>query len=410
MKLGFLICFFFIAFANGANVVISSNRVAVIAGEGLGGLVSRQLPDGEEQIFFAVDQGITGFEDVAIDPDDPTKVFALRVSDPLVCSFVINDDASLQPISCILGFDIGPYSEISVKGGTLVISGGQGGFTSYEYDTATGELGESTNFEKLFPDIISHPGVLLLTDKKAALSTLYNDTATGLTQYGTMIVDLRVPVDERSFLVENSLGSEYAIQPANYPLENALYETASGQTFMITANGVLTIQDPYESGTPTEISSENFLAITVAVNKEKGALVLGGVDDETDTFSIRIYRLGDPMNPVLVDEISDVGRLTSVATYGSLVVYASSTSTGGGERETSYDFFNLPELPPAPSPTPGPPTASPKPSQSPTVTASPTITPSPTLSPTSSPISSGFTPEYGAAIFFSLVYFCIQMM
>jgi hypothetical protein len=68
MKL-FALPFFslFTAFVDARNVAISPNKVGVIAGgQGFAGLVSRQLPDGQEIVFdLSFFEGrITAFDDV----------------------------------------------------------------------------------------------------------------------------------------------------------------------------------------------------------------------------------------------------------------------------------------------------------------------------------------------------------
>jgi hypothetical protein len=51
---------------------------------------------------------------------------------------------------------------------------------------------------------------------------------------------------------------------------------------MFTANSALAVQDPYAAGTPTEIEIGDFSAAIIVANQEKGARIVGGVNDGVD--------------------------------------------------------------------------------------------------------------------------------
>jgi hypothetical protein len=349
--LDFLLYFVFsFSLAKGSNVAISSDGVAIIAGEGLDGLVSRQLPNGEEQIYAIQDltDTITGFDTVTIDPDNPTLLFALGQNDRQVCSFIIQEDASLQVVNCVFGFLVSPYSGISVKNGSLVVSGGEAGFTvySYESDAMISGLVTVGNSELLHTKLLNaamHPNVIHLSQTFAAISTEFDDSS-----YGTMVVDLTVPEEVGFFKVQNSLGTNLALPPANFPLQSALYTSLlESQTVIFTANGAMTVQDPFTPDSTRELTLPGFSVFTLAVNQEKHMLVLGGVDDDSGNFRIEIYSIANPTQPEKYF-VAATGRLTSVATQGDLVVYTT-TATEGTIQKTSYSLFEIPESASVPS-------------------------------------------------------------
>eukprot|EP00978_Attheya_sp_CCMP212_P019356 scaffold54191_cov45-Attheya_sp.AAC.2 len=424
MKL-FVLPFFslFTAFVDARNVAISPNKVAVVAGgEGIAGLVSRQLPDGEENVFDLSFFGgrITAFDDVAIDSANPNLVFALDAQSQTVCSFLLNGDATLTAVSCALDFSVNPFCGISALNGTLAISGGTGGFTTFKYIIDVGNINigriddEAVQRNVMVPNAIGYPDVLLVTPTLAAFSTDFADGSNEVPRFGTMMVDLsdESPQELYNFRVVDSLFFDFALVPSNFPLVNSVYETpCAGQTVMYTANGALTSQDPFTSGTTTEIPIPSFRAVTSAVNQEKKALFVGGVNTATGNSEIRDFTLTDPLNPLIstITALAGTGRVVSVASSGDIVLYIMDGPDG-----TSYDFFShtgqtapvqvCPTQAPTPLPmTPGPtraPTPSstnptPLPTSAPTPVATPapndglsssTIpTPLPTSAPTESP-------------------------
>jgi hypothetical protein len=345
----------------------------VAGGEGIAGLVSRQLPDGEENVFdlsFFQDR-ITAFDDVAIDSANPNLVFALDAQSQTVCSFLLNGDATLTAVGCALDFAVNPFCGISALNGTLAISGGTGGFTTFKYGTNVENLGridnEAVQRNVILPNVIGYPDVLLVTPTLAAFSTDFADGSNEVPRFGTMMVDLsdEPPRELHNFRVVDSLRFQFALAPSNFPLVNSVYETpCAGQTVMYTANGALTSQDPFTSSTPTEIPIPSFLAVTSAVNQEKKSLFVGGVNTATGNSEIRDFTLTDPLNPMIstITALAGTGRVVSIASSGDIVLYIMDGPDG-----TSYDFFShtgqtapvqvCPTQAPAPTPlptTPGP--------------------------------------------------------
>jgi hypothetical protein len=381
MKL-FALPFFslFTAFVDARNVAISPNKVGVIAGgQGFAGLVSRQLPDGQEIVFdLSFFEGrITAFDDVTIDPANPSLVFALDTQKQTVCSFRLNDDASLSAVNCMFEFAVNPFCGISAMDGTLAISGGTGGFTIYKYGTTDGLINnEAVHRNVVLPNVIGYPDILLVTPTLAAFSTDFG----GVPRFGTMMVDLsdESPQELYNFRVVDSLGFDLALAPSNFPLVNSIYETAcAGQTVMYTANGALTSQDPFTSDTPIELSIPNFRAVTSAVNQEKTLLFVGGLNTDTGNSEIRGFTLTDPFNPLISTStvLAGTGQVVSVASIGEIVLYVMSGPDG-----TNYDFFShtgqtapvlicpttTPGQTPAPTPAPTPPLTTPGQTPAPT--------------------------------------------
>jgi hypothetical protein len=415
MKL-FVLSLFSLAFVEASNVAISPTEVAVVAGgQGIAGLVSRQLPDGQEYVFdLSVFLGeITAFDDVAIDPANPDLVFALDAEAQTVCSFILQGNATLTIVGCARDFSVDPYCGISALNGTLAISGGTGGFTTFKYDITpeNGNIGRITadavHLDVVVPNVVGYPDVLLLTPTLAAFSTDFADSSNGVPQFGTMVVDIsdEIPQELYNFRVVDTLSFEFALRPSNFPLVNSIYETpCAGQTVMYTANGALTIQDPFTSGTTTAISIPGFRAVTSTVNQQKALLFVGGVDTATGNSEIRGFTLTDPLNPSISTNtvLVGTGRVVSVASSGERVLYI----TTGSDR-TSYAFFShtgqtapeqvcpTPASTPVPTPAPTPvPTPVPTPAPTPVPTPAPTPVPTSALDgPTESPVDKSIVVE-----------------
>ena len=353
--LSFLAVIVLLASTQAANVVVTSNQVAVVAGQGLPGLISRALPNGAEKVFPLPFQNgqITGFEDVAIDEADPTTVFAFSENDKLVCTFTISStDGSLSISSCVVGFHVGPYTGIAVKNGILVISGGTGGVTVYNYTVSTRTIDSTpTLLNKLPPNAVGCYGVLMISNTLVALST---DFGAFTPEFGTLMVDPSLNA-LYSFRVQNSLGTTLSIAPSNFPLVNTVYTTNCGETFMYTANGALTIQNAYQSGTTTEMTfSDGFQAVTDTVDQTRGLLVVGGVMSDGSS-QIRFFSLETARSPALQSNytITDGRRITSVALTSTLLVYAfyNGTTTEYGWTTNVAPGFSFPAPLCTPAPT-----------------------------------------------------------
>ena len=350
---------------DGQNVVMTSSGAAIaVNGSGNGLIISsiaNNAGDREQSEFNAFDSSIvslSSFDDVSIDPANENLVFALTTEGRSVCSFVLDfggntaggeatmntDDPVVNAVNCVGVFSVSPFCGVSAYGGTLMISGGTGGFTIYEYDPQTGLISDPPIFlNNLFPNIIGHPDVVMLDANLAALST---DFSGGSFRFGTQMATIDVSELTVSFgldyRVENTLGFDLILPPTNFPLVNAMYRSGDDEssTIMYTANGPMQIQD-LSSTVVTVLTAgvpNGFSAVTVAVNQAKKIVVFGGVLASGGS-QILFYDLStDPMDPTLVDSQQATGggdtmaeieqRITSVASGGDVVAFVTSTFPG----------------------------------------------------------------------------------
>lgn len=275
----------------------------------------------------------SAFSDVSIDPLNENLVFALSTSARTACSFLLDvnataDSSILTMVGCVGNFAVSPYSGISANGGTLMISGGTGGFTIYEYHRQLGFIVEEpTVLNQELRNIVGHPDVVLVHAYLAALSTDFNG---GSSRFGTQMASIdasRTSVTFGSdYRVQGSLGFQMSLQPANFPLVNAVYRSST----LYTANGPMQVQD-LESDEINVLSGapNGFSAVTVAVNQDTQKLYFGGVLS-SGRSQILTYDLSeDPINPTLVGMTEKFDqRITSIASGGDVVAYMTTTDPG----------------------------------------------------------------------------------
>jgi len=286
---------------------------------------------------------MTSFADVAIDPTNESLVFALSTEGLMVCSFLLSEtEETLQLVGCSGTFSVSPFCGVSAYGGTLMISGGTGGFTVYEYDRQTGQIEDSPALlNQRFPGIIGHPDVVLVDSGLAALST---DFSGGSSRFGTQMVTIDAPGASASFgldyRVQDTLGFDLTVQPANFPLVNAIYRARDGRTIMYTANGPMQVQDLSSSGVAVLTGAgTGFSAVTVAVHQAKRLLIVGGVLSAGGS-RVFVYDLSvDPMNPTLVNsQAAGTGeRITSIAAGGNVAAFVTTDNPG------TIQFLDLPQ-------------------------------------------------------------------
>ncbi len=339
-RLFFFFCtLFFSAFlVHGQNVATTTSGVAIGTNGGQEGLLVSTGTGGERQQFEVTNFGLgvslnSPFSDVSIDPENESLVFALSTSTMTACSFLLDveateDSSILTMVSCVGGFAVSPFSGISANGGTLMISGGTGGFTIYEYHRQLGFIVEEpTLLNQEFPNIIGHPDIVLVHAYKAALSTDFNG---GSSRFGTQMASIdasRTSVTFGSdYRVQGTLGFQLFVQPSNFPLVNAVFRSS----IMYTANGPMQVQD-LESDEVTVLSGapSGFSAVTVAVNQATQKLYFGGILSSGRSL-ILIYDLSeDPINPTLVGLTQEFDqRITSIASGGDAVAYMTTTDPG----------------------------------------------------------------------------------
>lgn len=338
-RLFFFCTLFFSAFVvHGQNVATTTSGISIGTNGGQEGLLVSTGTGGERRQFEVTNFGVgvtldSTFSDVSIDPENESLVFALSTSTRTACSFVLDveaaeDSSILTMVSCVEGFSVSPFSGISANGGTLMISGGTGGFTIYEYHRQQGFIVEEPNLlNEEFPNIIGHPDVVLVHAYLAALSTDFNG---GSSRFGTQMASIdasRTTVTFGSdYRVQDTLGFRLFIQPSNFPLVNAVYKSS----IMYTANGPMQVQD-LESDEVTVLSGapSGFSAVTVAVNEAAQKLYFGGVLS-SGRSQILTYDLSeDPINPTLVNQTQEFDqRITSIASGGDVVAYMTTTNPG----------------------------------------------------------------------------------
>jgi len=311
------------------NLVVTSTDVAVVTPS----LNSKLLPAGPLQNNNPADS----IDDVAVDRATD-RIFAISFSSRSITSWTVNTtDGTLSLVDAkSFGSDVSlsPFSGISASSGTLILSGGTGGFTVWQYNVTSGVLDETPIAMNQDPgNVVGHPDVLMLDQDTAALST---DFPSG---FGTLIVDLSTLQPLRDFRVQNTLGFDLLAGAANFPLVNCLY-TSGDKQYMYTANGALTVQDPFQDGVLNELDLE-VRAFSCDAHPGLGLLVVAGERRSSPgEFSILVYDIrDDPEAPVLVRSRVDLGdeRVTQVAFFRGDdeddVVY---TTTNGDIKIVSF--------------------------------------------------------------------------
>ena len=350
----------------GGNVAITARNISIVVGENLPGIITRVLPDGEEQLK-ALPLNVGPFMDVTVDLEKPHLCFALgklNMNSVLkfgACTFRVQRNAVLQIASCVVIDHLAadPFTRISAKDGNFIVSGGTDGFSVFSYDQKDGNIIMDTHYKVALDNVLSHPTALMINSSFVALGTEFADHIIGESRFGTMMVDLTIPRNLHNFRVQNSIGHRYSIAPSNFGMQSVLFTSKFSSTiFMYTANGALTVQEATRTGNTIEIVLDGFTAVMAAVNQNKSVLALGGVD-VSGNFLIVFYNIGQPFYPEKYYEEFIGGRLTSMATYGNFVLYSTATSDN-----IYYDFFAFPEIP-----LPGAPT------EAPTVSIAPSISP-----------------------------------
>ena len=126
-----------------------------------------------------------------------------------------------------------------------------------------------------------------------------------------------------NFRVEDSLGFNLALGPANFPLVNAAFQGR----YLYTANGAMQVQD-LQTNTIAVLDNDFVEAVTVAVNEARAVAVFGVVGVIPGS-GLLVYDLrSDPMNPTIINpegpEFDVDGRITSVASGGDVIAYVTS--------------------------------------------------------------------------------------
>lgn len=298
--------------------------------------------------FSNLPNNFDGFDDVAVDPNalarDSTVVFAIDAESGIVCSFDLSfrfrrqnktnnrnrvSDVSLNLIGCTTqSVNTSPFVGIAAMGGTLVVSGGTGGASVFSYNTNTGVLSNRTTIRNEDLGDVGHPDVTMVTRNIAALST---DAQRG---FGILVSNINMnsrSLDRtRFFRVQNTVGFDYAIRPANFPCDSSMYFRKGGRNLLYVANGPITVQDPRRDGWPTVVKTapDGFEALAVDVSSERSVAVFGGVIDDGESSAYVVLDISDPLAPSFVNMQvvgkngrNGSGRITGVASAGRNVIY-----------------------------------------------------------------------------------------
>ena len=322
-----IICFFLFlqvaeALQSARNVKVAPDDGTIIATQVSGGLLvkDRDLDDSVDGTEVQLPSGIEAFDDISIPPDGKL-VFALSSQSRAICSYS-KSGLVLTLIGCRFGdFAVSPFTGVSARDGVVVISGGVGGFTVYDYNTNSGEISTSPRINRhQMSNVVGFPNVELLPGGTlAAFSTDYD----GRSSFGTKIVDLSQdpPRDVRNFFVSNTIGFTFAEAVTNFPFVNAFYEARDGTTYMYTANGAMTVQNPYET-TITIIpspTSDSFKAVSTAVDAPNGELVVAGLDRGKSV--VLQFDLSSPLSPEFLSSTTVEGRISSIGAHDGVIAY-----------------------------------------------------------------------------------------
>ena len=222
------------------------------------------------------------------------------------------------------------------------MSGGTGGVSVFTYNTDTGVLQSNASIrnQDLGLGDIGYPDVTLVTPKLAALST---DARNEATSFGVTMANIDLSQSTLSrrqfFPVEDTVGFNYAIGPANFPCTSSVY-TQNGESYLYVANGPLTVQNVDTDSTRTVSDlPTGFEALTVSVNSRRRILVVGGVTNNGLNSAYVVFDISDPLEPVFVyfspNARNDDGRITSIASAGNNIVYVKD-----GSSEIGHDLLN----------------------------------------------------------------------
>ena len=309
---------------------ITTTSVAVAAIGKDGGLVSQRLPDGA-MLEHEFPPGVSSFDDVSIDVENESLVFALSVSDRRVCGYSLDaTQGALELINCVGDeIPVSPFCGLAAQGGNLIVSGGVGGVTYFRYNPSTGLLAEEPVFQaRQMSGVRGFPDVIMLSSTTIAFSTDFSSDPTNQGQFGTLIAT--IDGDEINAVREFRLqGGRFdnAQKPSNFAFVNARFANNSA-TYLYTANRIMGAVDPtVEGGTVTLVPSGNardFEAVTVTVTPAGERVFFGGEDGRILEFNAT-----NPVNLTFTRtwRFND-GRLTSIAASNDFVAIA----TDGGDE------------------------------------------------------------------------------
>jgi hypothetical protein len=188
--------------------------------------------------------------------------------------------------------------------------------------------------------------------------------------------------------VNESLG----VTPTNYPCVSNFYRSSSGEGFLFTACGSITVQNALIANTTTIIKPpvQSFAAVTLAVDNDQNTLVVGGSVLASGFIALYSIDPNDPSQTTLISTEGDDQTILSIAVNGGSVGYM--TSESSNITTNNFTVTQPPSFTPSSIPSDIPsdiPSGAPaRPGSSPTTaSASPAGAPN----PTGRTSSSGFT-------------------
>jgi len=366
----------------GRNIVITSNGIAIATT--LGSVTRSSIIGGTSLVTFDVRTGqerthsfdnvlpgsIQGFDDVVISESTVSsrngrrrnksmiRVFAIDANSGLVCSFNLVNVNNLSLIGCTTrSVSSRPFVGIDTNDeGTLVVSGGTGGASVFSYNTNTGVLDNQPSIRNRDLGDVGYPSLTFINSNEVAFGT---DADRG---FAVTIATLggnnrrRTISRDAQFRVQNTIGFDYVLQPANFPFDSAVYNPQqgrnNGQSWLYAANGAITVQNPNGNVRSSRDVSNvvpnrfNFEAVTIDIDSSRSIAVVGGLINGGSSSAYAVLDVSQPQNPTFV-ALNDIGRnnnasggrgsgrITSIATADGIVLYVREGSNVIGRDNVS---------------------------------------------------------------------------
>jgi hypothetical protein len=367
--------------ANSRNIQVATNGVIIATSNATVKTLLFKEPD-LPTITIGFPEGILSMDDISI--SDEGYLFGISVYTPVLCSFRIVT-ANLEPLGCVdaVDFSLNTYVGLSCKGGTCVVSGGSGGYTVVDYNRNNGVLVSELRCLNCQVNTmgnadltnLNYVEVAMLDSRLASLSAVSDGTDTY-----SIVVDLNTNQLDTLHPIPDAVSVDLAVTPTNYPCVSDFYRSSTGEDFMITACGSLTIQSVLGSNSTVIVLPPvlNFVAVTVAVDKVRNVFVVGGHVMEVSYLAV--WNI-DPENP----------RLTSLDLAGA--VEGTILSIGISRGRLAYmilesDVIQTNLISPSPSNAPSAgPAGAPSVSIAPSLSPSRTVSMPPTTLPTPMPVT-----------------------
>lgn len=341
--------------ARSRNVQIAADGTIIATSLDRGPLLL-EIPD-EHTISIELPGGIVSMDDIVISHEG--WLFGLSVYTPVLCSFRMVT-ASIEAIGCVSGnFSLNTYTGMAAKGGTCVISGGAGGYTVVEYDRETGMLAPTLRclnceieVKDNSIDDLNLVEVALLDSRFASFSAIAGEGSIDRTNHVSIVMNLNNNQVSTLHPAPNPPSTDLAATGTNYPFVSDFYRSASGEDFMFTACGRITVQSVVTGNSTSVISPpvQDFSAVTLMVDRARHTLVVGGrVMNDSYIASYEI----DAANPrnTAVDLVAQVdGTILALAIRDGRLAYVTAENPGIATNLLSPQPSGVPSEGPSHSP------------------------------------------------------------